>query len=46
MEPDAFIPPLIGKFFVMKNLRKQVLATAENLEKEALRESVSVTSDN
>ncbi len=35
MEPDFFIPPLIGGFFIRKRLRQEILATAENLETEA-----------
>lgn len=38
MEPDFFVPPLIGGFLVRNALRKQVLTTAENLVKEAPRE--------
>ncbi len=37
MEPDFFIPPLVGGFFVRKRLRQEILATAENLETEAAR---------
>jgi hypothetical protein len=39
MEPDFFVPPLIGGFLVRNALAKQVLATAENLVREAPRES-------
>lgn len=35
MEPDFFVPPIIGGFLVRNALRKQVLTTAENLVKEA-----------
>ncbi len=35
MEPDFFVPPIIGGFLVRNALRKQVLRTAENLVKEA-----------
>ena len=35
MEPDFFVPPLIGGFLVRKALRKQALATAQNLVREA-----------
>lgn len=42
MEPDFFIPPLIGGPFVRKMLRQKTLATVENLESEAARESVPV----
>jgi hypothetical protein len=42
MEPDFFVPPLIGKIFVRKMLRQKILATAENLEKEAAREPAPV----
>ena len=38
MEPDFFVPPLIGSFLVGKVLRKQALATAQNLVREAPRE--------
>jgi hypothetical protein len=38
MEPDFFVPPLIGSFLVGKALRKQALATAQNLVREAPRE--------
>ena len=40
MEPDFFVPPLIGGFFVRKRLRQEILATAENLETEAAREPI------
>ena len=46
MEPDFFIPPLIGGFFVRKRLRQEILATAENLETEAAREPAPVTNQN
>jgi hypothetical protein len=42
MEPDFFIPPLIGGFFVRKRLRQEILATAENLETEAAQEPAPV----
>ena len=38
MEPEFFVPPLIGSFLVGKALRKQALATAQNLVREAPRE--------
>lgn len=38
MEPDFFIPPVIGGFFARRKLRQKILATAENLESEAARE--------
>jgi len=38
MEPDFFIPPLIGGYFARKRLRQEILATAKNLEIEATRE--------
>lgn len=41
MEPDFFVPPLIGSFLVGKALRKQALATAQNLVREAPRERPS-----
>ena len=46
MEPDFFIPPLIGGFFVRKRLRQEILATAENLETEAAREPAPVINRN
>jgi hypothetical protein len=46
VEPDFFIPPLIGGFFVRKSLRREILATAKNLETEAARESVPVMNRN
>lgn len=39
MEPDFFIPPLIGGYFVRKRLRQEILATAQRLEIEAMQES-------
>ena len=38
MEPDFFVPPIIGGFLVRNALRKQVITTAENLVTEAPRE--------
>jgi hypothetical protein len=46
MEPDFFIPPLIGGFFVRKRLRQEIIATAENLETEAAREPATITNQN
>ncbi len=46
MEPDFFIPPLVGGFFVRKRLRQEISTTAENLETEAAREPAPVTSRN
>ncbi len=46
MEPDFFIPPLIGGFFVRKRLRQKILATVENLESEAVREPAPVMNRN
>ncbi len=46
MEPDFFVPPLIGGFFVRKRLRQEILATAENLETEAAREPAPVINRN
>jgi hypothetical protein len=46
MEPDFFIPPLIGGFFVRKMLRQKILATVENLESEAAREPAPVMNRN
>ncbi len=42
MEPEFFIPPLIGGFFVRKKLRQKILVTAEYLESEAAREPAPV----
>ena len=41
MEPDFFVPPLIGGLLIRNALRKQVLTTAENLVSEAPRESLT-----
>jgi hypothetical protein len=38
MEPDFFIPPIIGGFIVRKRLRKEILAAAKNLERAAILE--------
>ena len=38
IEPDFFIPPLVGGYFMRKRFRQQIFATAENLEREAARE--------
>ena len=38
IEPDFFIPPLVGGYFMRKRFRQQIFATAENLEREATRE--------
>ena len=46
IEPDFFIPPLIGGFFVRKRLRQEILATAKNLETEATREPAPVMNRN
>jgi len=46
MEPDFFVPPLIGGFFVRKRLRQEILTTAENLETEAAREPAPATNRN
>ncbi len=46
MEPDFFIPPLVGGFFVRKRLRQEILTTAENLETEAAREPAPATNRN
>ncbi len=40
IEPDFFIPPLIGGYFMRKRFQQQIFATAENLEREAAREAV------
>ncbi|MCH8117485.1 MAG: SRPBCC family protein [Proteobacteria bacterium] len=42
IEPDFFIPPLVGGFFFRKSLRQEILATARNLEIEAAREPAPV----
>lgn len=34
MEPDFFIPPLIGGYFIRKRLKQEILATAQRLELE------------
>lgn len=39
MEPDFYIPPLIGGILVRKMLRQKILTTVENLESEAAREA-------
>ena len=41
MEPDFFVPPLIGGLLIRNAIRKQVLTTAENLVREAPRESLT-----
>jgi hypothetical protein len=46
MEPDFFIPPLIGGFFVRKRLRQEILTAAKNLETEATREPAPVMNRN
>ena len=38
MEPNFYIPPLIGGVLVRKMLRQKVMTTVENLESEATRE--------
>ena len=40
IEPDFFIPPLIGGYFMRKRFQQQIFAAAENLEREAARELV------
>ena len=42
IEPDFFIPPLVGGFFMRKRFQQQIFATAENLEREAAKEPVSL----
>jgi len=32
MEPDFFIPPLIGSYFVRRNIRKEIMTTFTRLE--------------
>ena len=46
MEPDFFIPPLIGGFVIRERLRQEVLATAKNLGTEATREPAPVMNRN
>lgn len=46
VEPNFFIPPLIGGFFVRKALREQLLATAGNLGLEPVRGPASITDSN
>jgi hypothetical protein len=46
MEPNFYIPPLIGGFFVRKKLRQKILATVENLESETAREPAPVMNRN
>jgi hypothetical protein len=41
MEPDFFVPPIIGGFLLRGALRKQVLTTAETLINEAPREPLA-----
>jgi hypothetical protein len=41
MEPDFFVPPIIGGFLLRGALRKQVLTTAETLINEAPREPLT-----
>jgi hypothetical protein len=45
MEPDFFVPPLIGGFLVRKALGRQARATAENLVREAPREALAGTGE-
>ena len=33
MEPDTFIPPVVGKFLVKKSIREEVIISFSNLEK-------------
>ncbi len=42
IEPDFFIPPLVGGFFMRKRFQQQIFATAENLEREAAKEPISL----
>jgi hypothetical protein len=46
MERDFFVPPLIGGYLMRKKLRTKVLATAERLETEAVREPAPITNEN
>ena len=32
MEPDFFIPPLIGSYFVRRNIRKEIMTSFTRLE--------------
>ena len=43
IEPDFFIPPVIGGYFARKKLRQETLVTVENLETEAALEVVPDT---
>ncbi len=43
MEPDFFIPPLIGGYLVRRKLRLKILTAVENLESEAALASPPVT---
>ena len=45
IEPDFFIPPLIGGYFMRKRFQQQIFAAAENLEREAARELHSICGD-
>ena len=44
IEPDFFIPPVIGRFFIRKRLQQQIFATAENLAREAAQGPVRLAS--
>ncbi len=44
IEPDFFIPPLIGQFFIRKRFQQQIFATAENLAREAARGPIRLAS--
>ncbi len=41
MEPDFFVPPLIGGLLIRRALEKQAIETARNLESEAALEATS-----
>ena len=45
IEPDFFIPPLVGGYFMRKRFRQQIFATAENLEREAAREPAPLANE-
>jgi len=38
VEPDFYIPPVVGGYLARRKLRQKILATAQNLESEAARE--------
>ncbi len=42
IEPDFFIPPLVGGIFMRKRFQQQIFATAQNLEREAALEPTTL----